>query len=198
MDLRKLLAHNNYILVNKELMHIIGLDETIMLGELCNESIYWEEHFKLDNGYFYSTLENIEKATTFKAKKQKKILDRLQELKLIDVKLKGLPAKRYIKILESNLSNLIQHDQTTLVNKDRQRWSKRTALDNQNNQQILINNNNLENNLDNKKNLIKKRKINSKNIGSKSKLIKDYIEDYSFCKYSDIKSTEPLSDDEIF
>ena len=94
MNLIKLLAHDNFILVNKDLMHEIGLEETIMLGELCNEYNYWKAKDQIDeNGYFYSTIDNIEKATTFKAKKQKKILDRLQELNIVDVKLKSMPAK---------------------------------------------------------------------------------------------------------
>ena len=140
MNLRKILAHNNYIIVNKELAKTIGLDETIMLGELCNESIYWDENNALENGYFYSTIENIEDALTFKSKKQKKILDRLVELGLIDVKLKGLPAKRFIKINENGLSDLLnvsQNDHATLVKKDNVDWSKRPNNTNQNDQQIL-------------------------------------------------------------
>lgn len=148
MDLRKLLSHNNYIIVNKELMHLIGLDETILLGELCNESIYWEERDSLDDGYFYSTLENVEKATTFKPKKQKKLLDHLVELKLINVKIKGLPAKRYIKILEDGLNKLVQNGQTSLVKTTKLEWLKRLNNVSQNDQQILINNSN--NNINNK------------------------------------------------
>lgn len=111
MNLIKLLAHNNYILVNKELMKTIGLEETIMLGELCNEYTYWKNKDQIDkDGYFYSTIDNIEEATTFKAKKQKSILDELKKLNIIDVKLKGMPAKRFIKILENNLNNFIKSD----------------------------------------------------------------------------------------
>ena len=142
MDLRKLLAHNNYIIVNKELAKIIGLDESVMLGELCNESIYWEEKGLLENGYFYSTLENIENSITFKPKKQKKLLDHLIELKLIDVKLKGIPAKRYIKILEDGLSNIVHYDQSTLVKKDNVDYPKSTNYNSQNDKQILLNKNN--------------------------------------------------------
>lgn len=142
MDLRKLLSHNNYIIVNKELAKIIGLDEAIMLGELCNESIYWEERNLLEDGYFYSTIENIENSITFNPKKQKKALDHLIELKLIDVKLKGVPAKRYIKILADVLSQFVQNGKTSLVKNAKLDWSKIPNKFSQNDQQILINNNN--------------------------------------------------------
>ncbi|MCQ2382904.1 MAG: hypothetical protein MJ060_03690 [Clostridia bacterium] len=146
MDLRKLLSQNNYIIVNKELAKKIGLDEAIMLGELCNESIYWEERNLLEDGYFYSTIENIENSITFNPKKQKRVLDHLIEIKLIAVKLKGVPAKRYIKILVDGLSQFVQNDQTSLVKNAKLDWQKIPNKFSQNDQQILIITNNKNNN----------------------------------------------------
>ena len=110
MRLINLLANNNYIVLNKDLIHKIGIDETILLGELCSECSYWEMCCaELDDWYFYSTIENVEKNTTFGSKKQKRLLDRLVELNIVDVKLKGVPAKRHIRINEQTLYNLLKN-----------------------------------------------------------------------------------------
>ena len=43
---------------------MLGLNEAVLLGELCSEYSYWNNIDKLeDDGYFYSTRENIEENT---------------------------------------------------------------------------------------------------------------------------------------
>ena len=108
MDLRHLLSYGNYIVVNKPLVKQIGLEETILLGELCNESLYWENCGSLDSdGYFFSTQNNIEENLQISPKRQRVLLNKLQDLGLISVKVKGCPPKRYIKINNENLVKLI-------------------------------------------------------------------------------------------
>lgn len=103
MGILQLISTRNYISVNKELIKILGLEETILLGELASEYDYWEKQDKLEEGYFFSTVENIEENTTLSAHKQRKGLEKLKELGLIDIKIKGMPAKRYIKIYEEQV-----------------------------------------------------------------------------------------------
>lgn len=103
----KLIANDNFIIINKEIANIIGLDEAIILGELASEYNYWERNGKLDNDYFFSTIENIEKSTTLKEKRQRSAFNKLKELGIIDIKIKGMPAKRYIKINEEVLYKTI-------------------------------------------------------------------------------------------
>lgn len=107
MNILKLISSSNFITVNRELALKIGLEEAIMLGELASEFDYWSKHNGLADGYFFSTIENIEKKTTLTEYKQRKILKHLQELNLVDCKVKGLPAKRYIKINEAGILNLL-------------------------------------------------------------------------------------------
>ncbi len=58
-----LLANNGYIVLSKTVMKVIGLHEAILLGELCSEYVYWRKRDELEDGYFYSTRENIEEQT---------------------------------------------------------------------------------------------------------------------------------------
>ena len=100
MTILNLISNNNFITLNKDLIKAIGLEEAILLGELASEYDYWNKQELLENGYFYSTIENIEEHTTLSEYKQRKALNSLKDQGLIDIKIKGLPAKRFIKINE--------------------------------------------------------------------------------------------------
>lgn len=110
MSTLKLLASKNFITINRTLMLELGIDEAIMIGELASEYDYWESNERLDeDGFFYSTVENVEENTTLTKYKQKKALDNLQKLGLVEVKRKGLPAKRYIKINEKKITEILSN-----------------------------------------------------------------------------------------
>lgn len=99
LSLIKLIASRNYISVNKDLIKLFGLEEAVILGELASEYAYWEDRGELAaDGYFYSTVENIEKNTTIKEKRQRAALKKLHEAGVVSVVLRGLPAKRYFRI----------------------------------------------------------------------------------------------------
>lgn len=105
-------ANNNYGLYNKTLAKKLGLHESIFLGEIISEYDYWSKRGELtDDGYFYSTLENVTEATTLSDYQQRSIVKHLIQLRIIDMKIAGMPAKRYFKINEENLySVLIEED----------------------------------------------------------------------------------------
>lgn len=99
MSVISLIASRNFIAVNKTLIKEFGLEEAIILGELASEHSYWADRGELDaDGYFFSTIENIEENTALKEKRQRSAINSLKDAGIIEVKLKGLPAKRYIKI----------------------------------------------------------------------------------------------------
>jgi len=107
MGILELLASRNFIAVNKTLIKQLGLEEAIMIGELASEMSYWEEKKQLDeDGYFYSTVENIEEHTTFKEWRQRNVLNRLKDKGLISIRVKGLPAKRYIRINTEEIARI--------------------------------------------------------------------------------------------
>lgn len=103
-----LLANDNYLIVNRTLMKELGLEESIIIGELASEYNYYKKNNTLEeNDYFYSTIENVEKNTGINEYKQRKALNNLKSKKIIDIKIKGIPAKRYIKINESKISEIL-------------------------------------------------------------------------------------------
>jgi hypothetical protein len=110
MSIIQLIASSNYITVNKALIRLLGIDEAIILGELASEYEYWYRREELQDGYFYSTIENIEENTTLTEYKQRKALNNLKEQGIVSIKIKGIPAKRFIKINEKQVLNLLDNN----------------------------------------------------------------------------------------
>lgn len=103
MSILHLLSHDNFIAVNKTIAEEVGLEAAVILGELASEFNYWQSIGKLEDGYFYSTIENLEKKTYLSGHNQRQALAKLQEKGWISITKKGIPAKRYIKVNEENL-----------------------------------------------------------------------------------------------
>lgn len=104
-------ASNNYGLYNKTLAKKIGLHESIFLGEIISEYDYWNRmHSLTDDGYFYSTVENVMESTTLSDYQQRSIIKHLVELKILDVKVAGMPAKRYFRINTEQFYSILLED----------------------------------------------------------------------------------------
>lgn len=104
MILASLLSSSKYIIVNKDLIKILGLNEAVILGELCSEYTYWENTNQLMDGeYFYSTRENIEKNTGINAHFQRIAMKNLEQKGIVTLKKMGIPCKIYYKINENSV-----------------------------------------------------------------------------------------------
>lgn len=147
MGLVSMIASNNYIVVNKQLARAFGLEEALLLGELASEMEYWQQRGELKDGFFYSTIENVKESTTLSDKRQRSALNTLKDAGIVDVKLAGLPAKRYIKINEKQLAAFLLNSdcangETSSANLEELETPKRQG-----------NNNNSNNNKNNNKEL---------------------------------------------
>ncbi len=107
MKLTQVLASRNYIILNKGMAKILGINASILLGELCSEYEYWKSHGQLEDDYFYSTIDNIEENTTLSKNTQTTALNILKKKGLIETKVMGLPAKRYFKINQKKLEEML-------------------------------------------------------------------------------------------
>lgn len=142
MNIVNLLASDNYIVVNKDLIKEFGINTALMLGELASEYQYYYKNNMLENGMFFSTIENIEENTGLSKHQQKKALDELKSMGIVDVIVKGLPAKRYIKIDINILENKFANNWQTSSEKISKLEGKKVAGNNNN--KIIINNSNID------------------------------------------------------
>ena len=92
------LDSGNYIAVNRSLVRAYGLNVAVIVGELASEAKYWKRKGQLKDGWFFSTVENIEKATGLNSYYQRDTIKRLQELGFVETEYKGLPRKRYFRL----------------------------------------------------------------------------------------------------
>lgn len=106
MGLLQLLASNNYSIFNKDLAKLLGLKEAIFLAELCSEYDFWARKGELKDGFFYSTVENIQENTTLSEYQQNSILNKLMSLNIVERKLIGMPAKRYFRLNEEKIMDI--------------------------------------------------------------------------------------------
>ena len=121
-------ASNNYGLYNKTLAKKIGLHESIFLGEIISEYDYWNRmHSLTDDGYFYSTVENVMESTTLSDYQQRSIIKHLVELKILNVRVAGMPAKRYFKINEEQFYAILLEEDKDSDNNPESTSSKETC-----------------------------------------------------------------------
>lgn len=107
MNILQLICSDNFIAVNKTLIKELGIEPALLLGELASEAVYWNGQELTEEGYFYSTVENVEERTTLTAYQQRKALSLLQEKGIVTViSKKGSPPKRYIQIDEDAILKL--------------------------------------------------------------------------------------------
>ena len=96
------------MIVNKDLIKLLGAEQALMFCELASEHNYFEKNGLLcDDGYFYSTASNIEDNIGFNTYKQEKLMESLLKSNLIEKKRKGLPAKNHYRINEELLSEIL-------------------------------------------------------------------------------------------
>ena len=160
MILASLLASSKYIIVNKDLIQILGLNEAIILGELCSEYSYWANINKLeDNEYFYSTRDSIQKNTGITPHFQRLAMKNLEEKGIIYTKKKGIPCKTYYKIDEVKVIEYLKKAQLFPENSvvdemNVKALTEKTTSTQQEEQldinEVDINNNNINNKKNNK------------------------------------------------
>lgn len=155
MILASLLSSSKYIIVNKDLIKMLGLNEAVILGELCSEYTYWENTNQLDDeGYFYSTRENIDNNTGINAHFQRSAMKNLEGKGILISKKMGIPCKRYYKINENEVIKVLQEAKIIAkspvvheVNdkKETTETSSEATDESQDGQDINGNNNNINN-----------------------------------------------------
>lgn len=98
MNVLDLLANDNYLIVNRDMVKLLGLRQAVMFGELCSEQNYWNKTAGEDGQWFYSTQENIEDKIGLSPYEQREALKVLEEKGLIERQKKGIPCKTYYRV----------------------------------------------------------------------------------------------------
>ncbi|MCH5194716.1 MAG: hypothetical protein J1F11_12205 [Oscillospiraceae bacterium] len=107
----QLLNPDNTLSAHRMLAHSIGITEAMIYSALISKQVYYSQNNMLYDGeWFYSTISDLQGSTTFGAKAQKTAISNLISHGMIECKYKGMPAKRYFRIIDDteNLMRLIE------------------------------------------------------------------------------------------
>ena len=140
MNILSILASDNYIVINRDLLKKYGINVTLMLCELASEYNYFDKSGKLADGMFYSTIDNISERTGLSKYQQAEALKALDEDGIVKSVIKGMPAKRYFKIDVEELTKQIANISLSSCKEIRKQADKK--LETKNNDIKLINKSN--------------------------------------------------------
>ena len=114
MIITSLLSSSNFII------KAVGINAAILIGELCSEYNYWEQRNELKYGeWFYSTRENIEDQTGLSEDQQRRAINKLIKMGLIETKRMDIPCKTYYKLNENNILDCYKNTQQKLLEKSK-------------------------------------------------------------------------------
>lgn len=165
VDIMQIIASDGYIAVSRALTREYVLPEAFMIGALASEYNLQKIKGKIEDEWFCATVERIEWSTTLTKYKQSKAIENLKKAGVIEVELRGMPAKRYIrmhpeKIVETRSQKTSLQEVKKLdnmsndVSKKDDLKSKNFTTSGQENDRVYIKDN-IKNNNINKNNKIK-------------------------------------------
>ena len=86
---------------NRLVAHAIGVNEAIIYASLISKTVYYNSNNMLDeDGFFYATANDIQGSTALTQRQQETAIKRLVSLGLIETVRKGIPAKKYFRIIQ--------------------------------------------------------------------------------------------------
>ena len=122
MSILQLLSKKNYIAYNKGLAKKIGVDEAILFGEMCSlTNVYGDE--------FFCDQETLMEETCLTEYRVRNAIKTLQEVGLLKVERKGMPAKNYYTLNEDVLIDMLDLHRTSCAKFDTTRDCKFDTTD---------------------------------------------------------------------
>lgn len=118
-----LLNPDNTMTVNRLLAHAVGIPAAVVYTALISKYVYYEQNELIaEDGWFNSTVSDLEESTTLGIKAQRSAIRTLEETGLIRCEMKGMPAMRYFSC--AMMPMLFSYRSK----KDRQGWTRYAAI----------------------------------------------------------------------
>ena len=100
-EIFKLLNPDNTVTINRPLAHALGTNEAIIYSALIAKQAYYGQRDMLDaEGYFYSTIADLEESTSLSKRQQSGAIKTLVEVGLISCQKRGMPARRCFRVYD--------------------------------------------------------------------------------------------------
>ena len=172
---KSILASTPFLILNKCLLVNLGVEASLVLSDLLQKEQYFKESCQNNDGFFFNVTNDISCSTTLSYYQIKQALSVLEKWGIIQVVLKGVPAKKHFKI-----------DHTQILNFLNTRIEKNEELDCKNFNNKMLNNfktinNNKEIRIKNNNDILARGMLFSKSIAEMDldidqNIIKDFID----------------------
>ena len=140
--LSNVLSQSSFWMVNKAIAKATSNDTAIFLSDLISKREYFRSKNQLtEDEFFFNTIENIEVDTNIGRHKQTTCIKELESLNLIIVKLMGIPAKRFFKVNDEAVANLLVGKRQTSLSENGKLGCPKTATNNNKDNNNKTNNN---------------------------------------------------------
>ena len=110
-----LLNPGNVVRANNLLSLARGRNFALVYQSLISKSMYYESEGKDNKGWFYCTIDDLRESTALAYKAQRRAIDQLVELGLVEYRRMGLPARRFFRII-ADVENVL----TSILDKGRE------------------------------------------------------------------------------
>ena len=167
------MSQSNYFIFNKSLAKNIGIEETYMLLTLIDANNIFKQK------WFFQTAEMLEELTGLKKDKQKRIINYLVNLNIIEQKNIGIPCKRHFKINYEELEKLLMDFSKLEEVKTENKFEEKPQTSKRNFSNLIIKENNINESNINESNIEKnkKEKVEIESV-YKSKEFKETFSDF--------------------
>ena len=175
------LSYDNFIALNRTLVQAVGLNCAVLVSELISEARYWAQEGHLEDGWFFTTIENVSRMCGLSKYQQGDAMKDLVELGLVEVDYHGVPRKRFVRVNTVKVIDLINS-----YGLDDKSSSFLTTVGLETRQQLGekldVNNNN--NNKNNNKNKEKKSKAVDSTHADEIRIVVDYLNEKVGSRYT--------------
>ena len=121
----------SFFKVHKDIAMQVGIEAALLLSDLIGKHGWFIQNkdASKDDHWFFNTVKNIQLDTGLNEKKQHKCLQKLVEMNFIEIEYKGLPKRRFFKILYINILEYLSDKDKYLEKSTKFSASKMAALD---------------------------------------------------------------------
>lgn len=99
MKILERLNPKNTVSFSRPIAHALGLNAAVVYAALISKQVYYKQHDMLDaEGFFYSTIADLEESTSMSKCQQSNAIKALTEAGLVECCKRGMPARRCFRV----------------------------------------------------------------------------------------------------
>lgn len=101
MKILEKLNPKNTVSFSRPIAHALGLGAAVVYSALIAKQVYYEQRNMLDDeGYFYSTIADLQESTSMTKSQQSSAIKLLVEVGLVECRKRGMPARRCFRVYD--------------------------------------------------------------------------------------------------